>query len=331
MNIREGTARDRDAILALRRAVFPRDDVEKQRPEFWEWQFGRGRTFVAEEGGRVVGHLGFVPCRAAGVAAMLACDAMVEPGGRGAGSVLGAGQDGDGDRAAGCAARCGVADSGSGVAGDAARGVCGGAAGAGRLAANMAEAEARGQEGRGAGRRVDGLAVQSRSGLAVCGVAECARVRRHARRGVERDSHPLPRRLRRGAGRGHSRVDRGCAAARRRVDGGAGQPRASEFRDTVAVLRRRRARGARRLRRRGPSARRGRLRERGAQAPRRLPAAREARGSSPPSRAARRRKHRVRLSALRSRRLLARARREPVTQHRVEEGAKRGKEVLLDE
>ena len=85
MNIREGTARDRDAILALRRAVFPRDDVEKQRPEFWEWQFGRGRTFVAEEAGWVVGHLGFVPCRAAGVAAMLACDAMVEPGGRGRG------------------------------------------------------------------------------------------------------------------------------------------------------------------------------------------------------------------------------------------------------
>src|SRR5437868_13399279 len=85
MNIREGTARDRDAILALRRAVFPRDDVEKQRPEFWEWQFGRGRYFVAEEGGRVVGHLGFVPCRAVGAAAMLACDAMVEPGGRGRG------------------------------------------------------------------------------------------------------------------------------------------------------------------------------------------------------------------------------------------------------
>lgn len=81
MNVREGDVRDRDAILALRRAVFPRDDVEKQRPDFWHWQFDRGRIFVAEEGGRVVGHLGFVPLREA----MLACDAMVDPAMRGRG------------------------------------------------------------------------------------------------------------------------------------------------------------------------------------------------------------------------------------------------------
>ncbi len=87
MNVREGTLRDRDAILALRRAAFPRDDLEKQRPDFWEWQFGRGRTFVGEEGGRVVGHLGFVPYRigAERVPAMLACDAMVDPAVRGRG------------------------------------------------------------------------------------------------------------------------------------------------------------------------------------------------------------------------------------------------------
>ena len=84
MNIREGDARDRDAILALRRAAFPDVDLEKQRPEFWDWQFGGGdsRVFVAEEGGGVVGHLGFVPGRVVG---MLACDAMVDPGGRGRG------------------------------------------------------------------------------------------------------------------------------------------------------------------------------------------------------------------------------------------------------
>jgi len=81
MNVREGDVRDRDAILALRRAVFPHDDLEKQRPEFWEWQFGGGRYFVAEEGGRVVGHLGFMPLREA----VLACDAMVDPGVRGRG------------------------------------------------------------------------------------------------------------------------------------------------------------------------------------------------------------------------------------------------------
>jgi GNAT superfamily N-acetyltransferase len=81
MNVREGDVRDRDAILALRRAAFPRVDEEKQRADFWEWQFGVGRTFVAEEGGRVVGHLGFMPVREA----MLACDAMVDPAMQGRG------------------------------------------------------------------------------------------------------------------------------------------------------------------------------------------------------------------------------------------------------
>src|SRR5439155_13998786 len=81
MNVREGGVGDRDAILALRGAVFPCDDVEKQRPDFWEWQFTPSRIFVAEEGGRVVGHLGFVPLREA----MLACDAMVDPAMQGRG------------------------------------------------------------------------------------------------------------------------------------------------------------------------------------------------------------------------------------------------------
>jgi GNAT superfamily N-acetyltransferase len=81
MNVREGDVRDRDAILALRRAAFPDVDVEKQRADFWQWQFGNGRTFVAEESGRVVGHLGFMPMREA----MLACDAMVDPAMQGRG------------------------------------------------------------------------------------------------------------------------------------------------------------------------------------------------------------------------------------------------------
>ena len=84
--IREADVRDRDAILALRRAAFPDVDVEKQRADFWHWQFDRGRYFVAEEGGRVVGHLGFMPLREG----MLACDAMVDPAmqGRGVFSTL---------------------------------------------------------------------------------------------------------------------------------------------------------------------------------------------------------------------------------------------------
>jgi GNAT superfamily N-acetyltransferase len=86
MNIREGDTCDREAILALRRLAFPDVDAEKQRPDFWHWQFGEGRYFVAEDGGRVVGHLGFMPGREA----MLACDAMVDPSmqGRGVFSAL---------------------------------------------------------------------------------------------------------------------------------------------------------------------------------------------------------------------------------------------------
>jgi GNAT superfamily N-acetyltransferase len=83
MRIREGSEADREAILALRRAAFPHDDVEKQSAAFWDWEFASARVFVAEEGGRVVGHLGFVPQEyereGATVPAMLACDAMVDP------------------------------------------------------------------------------------------------------------------------------------------------------------------------------------------------------------------------------------------------------------
>jgi GNAT superfamily N-acetyltransferase len=61
IEFREGTRSDRDAILALRRLTFPHDDPEKQQPDFWEWEFGDGRIFVAETADRVVGHFAFVP------------------------------------------------------------------------------------------------------------------------------------------------------------------------------------------------------------------------------------------------------------------------------
>jgi hypothetical protein len=83
IELREGSAADRDEILALRRRCFPDDDVEKQDPRFWEWEFGRGRCFLAVEGSRVVAHLGFFPqtYRIGGetVSAMLAVDAMTDP------------------------------------------------------------------------------------------------------------------------------------------------------------------------------------------------------------------------------------------------------------
>lgn len=72
--IREGNAADREAILALRARCFPDDDREKQDPRFWDWEFAAGRTFVAEDDGRIVAHLGFVP-----QLAMLAVDAMTDP------------------------------------------------------------------------------------------------------------------------------------------------------------------------------------------------------------------------------------------------------------
>jgi len=86
IEMREATAADRDAILALRRRAFPDDDREKQEPAFWDWEFRNGRTFVAEDGRRVVGHFGFVPRRfyigERNVPALLGVDAMVDPDAR---------------------------------------------------------------------------------------------------------------------------------------------------------------------------------------------------------------------------------------------------------
>ena len=83
IELREATQQDRDAILALRKRCFPNEDVEKQEPSYWQWEFGNGRMFVAEEGGRAVAHLGFVPqtWRIDGESyeGMLAVDAMTDP------------------------------------------------------------------------------------------------------------------------------------------------------------------------------------------------------------------------------------------------------------
>lgn len=87
VHYREGTAADRDAILALRTRVFAGDDVEKQQPEFWDWEFvdgyaGAARVFVAEEGDRIVSHLGFVPQifeAGQAIRGALAVDAMTDP------------------------------------------------------------------------------------------------------------------------------------------------------------------------------------------------------------------------------------------------------------
>lgn len=84
IGIREATAADRDAILALRKRCFPNEDLHKQDPRHWDAEFGNGgRMFVAETENRVVAHLGFIP-RVYGVngervEGALAVDAMTDP------------------------------------------------------------------------------------------------------------------------------------------------------------------------------------------------------------------------------------------------------------
>jgi hypothetical protein len=88
VGFREATRADRDSILDLRALVFANDDPEKQRPDFWEWEFregyaGPGRIFVAEHDDRIVGHLAFIPQQyAAGTTRIdgaLAVDVMTDP------------------------------------------------------------------------------------------------------------------------------------------------------------------------------------------------------------------------------------------------------------
>ena len=71
---REATADDAAAILALRRRCFPEDDMERPRPS---------RSFIAEEEGRPVAHLGFIPqtyvIGGNEYAGTLAVDAMTDP------------------------------------------------------------------------------------------------------------------------------------------------------------------------------------------------------------------------------------------------------------
>lgn len=87
IEIREATAEDRDAILALRARCFPSEDLEKRDPRFWEWAYRGGRMFIAEDQRRVVAHLGFMrqPHVIDGhrVESAFAMDAMTDPDYRG--------------------------------------------------------------------------------------------------------------------------------------------------------------------------------------------------------------------------------------------------------
>lgn len=83
IHYREGSAADRDAILALRRRCFASEDLEKQEPHYWDWQFAEGRLFLALAEGRPVAHIGFIPRSVTidgePVRTALAVDAMTDP------------------------------------------------------------------------------------------------------------------------------------------------------------------------------------------------------------------------------------------------------------
>lgn len=83
IEILEAGVLDREAILALRGRCFAGEDPEKQEPAYWDWEFGRGRMFIARDGNRAVAHLGFVPqswiIDGTPYAGMLAVDAMTDP------------------------------------------------------------------------------------------------------------------------------------------------------------------------------------------------------------------------------------------------------------
>ena len=79
IGIREASAADRDAILALRKRCFPHEDLHKQEPAHWDAEFANGRMFVAEADERIVAHLGFIPRTYAVGEGALAVDAMTDP------------------------------------------------------------------------------------------------------------------------------------------------------------------------------------------------------------------------------------------------------------
>src|SRR5947207_3786740 len=84
--IREATAADREAILALRARCFGEVDREKLDPAFWDWEFGRGRCFIDDS---QTTHIAIIPTpyriEGAIVRGGLAVDAMTAPEARGCG------------------------------------------------------------------------------------------------------------------------------------------------------------------------------------------------------------------------------------------------------
>jgi hypothetical protein len=82
---REATARDREAILALRQRCYGDVDPEKRDPQFWDWEFAKARVFAGEDATGIVTHLAFVPYAGCdpSIRVVVAVDAMTAPEARG--------------------------------------------------------------------------------------------------------------------------------------------------------------------------------------------------------------------------------------------------------
>ena len=86
--VRDGDEKDREGILSLRKIVFGEMEEDKLDPKVWRWQFmegpdGKAFIYIAEDGGRVIGHFADVPRRFSAngrmVLGTLSLDLMVHP------------------------------------------------------------------------------------------------------------------------------------------------------------------------------------------------------------------------------------------------------------
>jgi GNAT superfamily N-acetyltransferase len=93
VHFRQARQDEGGAILALRARCLADADPEKNDPRFREWQFAQGASFVGDEGGELLSHVGLIglPHRKDGsiLPGALAVDAMTAPEARGRGAYTG--------------------------------------------------------------------------------------------------------------------------------------------------------------------------------------------------------------------------------------------------
>jgi hypothetical protein len=86
--VRDGNEKDLESILSLRKIVLGEIEEDKVDPSFWRWQFmegpdGKAFIYIAEDGGRMIGHFADVPRRFSANGGMvlgtLSLDLMVHP------------------------------------------------------------------------------------------------------------------------------------------------------------------------------------------------------------------------------------------------------------